>query len=125
MVQPYLDSLATRAEAALVFIDGHLSHAARKGPLLRSGSPPASGLFAEEEITYHEPTAAERLLAERAIAWVGARLGAPAYARVDMVADRTGAPTLLELELTEPSLFFSQRPVAAELLVRAVRARLG
>ena len=125
MIQPYLDSVDARGEAALVFIDGGFSHAARKGPLLRSGAAPVGGLFAEEEIGAHEATDGERLLAERVIAWVSARFGAPAYARVDLVADQTGAPTLLELELTEPSLFFSQRPAAAEELARAVRARLG
>ena len=42
------------------------------------------------------------------------------YARIDLVADATGAPVVLELELTGPSLFLPQAP--AEALPRLVRA---
>jgi hypothetical protein len=42
------------------------------------------------------------------------------YARVDLIRDNHGVPCLLELELTEPSLFFAHAPGAAERLVAAV-----
>ena len=40
------------------------------------------------------------------------------YARVDLIRDAAGAPRLLELELTEPSLFLAHAPAAAEQLPR-------
>jgi hypothetical protein len=44
----------------------------------------------------------------------------PLYARVDLIRDAEGAPVLLELELTEPSLFFAHAPGSAERFARAV-----
>lgn len=42
------------------------------------------------------------------------QLDAPlAYARVDLLPGPDGHPCLLELELTEPSLFFDQAPGSA------------
>ena len=38
--------------------------------------------------------------------------------------DADGRPTLLELELTEPSLFFAESPVAADRFVAALLQRL-
>ena len=50
---------------------------------------------------------------------------APLYARIDLVQDDGGRPVLLELEVTEPSLFLPQAPEAAVALVRAVGAELA
>ena len=47
------------------------------------------------------------------------------YARVDLLRDADGAPTLLELELTEPSLFFDFAPGSAERLVDALLTPLA
>jgi hypothetical protein len=44
----------------------------------------------------------------------------PLYARIDLIRDPAGAPTLLEVELTEPSLFFAYAPGAAERFAAAV-----
>ena len=49
---------------------------------------------------------------------------APLYARIDLVHDADGRPVVLELELTEPSLFLPQAPRAAARLARAVEADL-
>jgi hypothetical protein len=48
--------------------------------------------------------------------------GALLYARIDLVDDAAGRPVVLELELTEPSLFLPQAPDAAARLVSAVWA---
>jgi hypothetical protein len=42
------------------------------------------------------------------------------YARIDLIRDAGGAPTLLELELTEPSLFLVHANGAAERFAAAV-----
>jgi hypothetical protein len=49
----------------------------------------------------------------------------PLYARIDLVHDAGGRPVVLELELTEPSLFLPQAPEAATSLARAVEAELA
>ena len=46
------------------------------------------------------------------------------YARVDVVAGDDGRDLLLELELTEPSLFLPQAPEAAQRFAGAVAADL-
>jgi len=45
------------------------------------------------------------------------------YARVDLIHDPTGDPRVLELEITEPSLFLAYAP-AAPRFVRAALERL-
>ena len=110
MVQPYVASVDARGETALpVFFDGAFSHAIHKGALLARGDEPTIDVFAAEHIQPAEATAAERALAQRIVDWATERLGVDAltYARVDVVEDADGAPILLELELTEPSLFFA------------------
>jgi hypothetical protein len=109
MVQPYLSQVDTYGETALFFFTGTFSHAIRKGPLLTPAMEPVTGAYKEETVEPRQPTAAEHSAAEQvldALADV-----APAsrhdllYARVDLVPGPDGAPTLLELELTEPSMF--------------------
>ena len=47
------------------------------------------------------------------------------YARVDVIAGPDGAPRLVELELTEPSLFFTHAPGSAARLAQRIVNRLG
>jgi glutathione synthase/RimK-type ligase-like ATP-grasp enzyme len=120
MLQPYLTSVDELGETALLYFDGAYSHAASKGPILRRGVEPTSEVFAPETIEARDPRADERALAD---ALVG-RFGDLAYARVDVVRGPDG-PLVLELELTEPSLFLLQGEGAAERLAAAIRSRLG
>ncbi len=120
LLQPYLDSVDRDGETALIYFAGHFSHAIRKGPLLppgRAGSP-AVGLFAPEKITPRTPGADELRVADLVLAALPFK--APLYARIDLIRDASGAPTLLELELTEPSLFFAYAPGAAERFTATV-----
>jgi hypothetical protein len=124
MVQPYLESVDVRGETALMFFDGVFSHAIRKGPLLRPGAEPTFQVFAPEQIVGREATAAEGEVGRRVVGWAARRFGdAPAYARIDLVEDAGGAPVVLELELTEPSLFFSHRDRAVAQFAAAVLRR--
>ncbi len=124
LVQPYLDTVDTHGETAVVFLDGAYSHAIRKAALLREGAGLVDGLFAEEEITAREPSRAELEVAERALAALPASAAPPLYARVDLLHDDSG-PQVLEVELCEPSLFLQHAPGAADRLAAAVVARLG
>jgi glutathione synthase/RimK-type ligase-like ATP-grasp enzyme len=123
MVQPYLQAVDGDGETALMFFDGEFSHAIRKGPILRPGADPHDDVFAAEDITPREPSADERSLADTVVAAVRDRFGGDhAYTRVDLVPGPDG-PQLLELELTEPSLFFAQGQGAAERFAAAIRGR--
>jgi len=47
------------------------------------------------------------------------------YARIDLIHAADGSPRLLELELTEPSLFFAYAPGCAERFARALTGRIA
>lgn len=122
LLQPYLERVDEQGETALIYFDGRFSHAIRKAALLQRGTEPTRALFAAEKIEPRAPGADELQLAGRVLAALPFRM--PLYARVDLIRDADGAPRVLELELTEPSLFFNYAPGAAERCVAAVAARL-
>jgi glutathione synthase/RimK-type ligase-like ATP-grasp enzyme len=124
MVQPYVASVDARGETAILFFDGAFSHAIHKGPLLEHGVDPTTEVFLAETIEPREASAAERAVAERVLAHATARFGTLAYARIDLVEDEAGAPMLLELELTEPSLFFGGDAGRLSEFGAAIRRRL-
>lgn len=120
LLQPYLESVDTQGETALIFFAGGFSHAIRKGPLLAPGSTgaPAVGLFAPEKITRRTPGGDELRVANQVLAALP--FPVPLYARIDLIRDPAGSPTLLEVELTEPSLFLAHASGSAERLTAAV-----
>jgi hypothetical protein len=141
LLQPYFTRVDEHGETALVYFDGVFSHAIRKGPLLRRGEDPTRALFAAEHITPRVPNADELRVAASALAAIpmqssaiadthaaigGAKDKVPplVYARVDLIRDGTDAPCVLELELTEPSLFFAHGEGAAQRFVQAIATRL-
>lgn len=105
MVQPYLPAVDTYGETALLFFAGEFSHAVRKGPMLQPVMDFVAGAFQVERIAPRVPSDAEREVAERVLDALRFDRHALAYARVDLVPGVDSAPTLLELELTEPSMF--------------------
>jgi glutathione synthase/RimK-type ligase-like ATP-grasp enzyme len=122
LLQPYLSQVDRHGETALIYLGGRFSHAIRKGPLLRRGDAPTDALFAAEHITPRSPAAEELEVAQRALAALP--FETPLYARVDQIRSADGKPLLLELELTEPSLFFAHAPGAAARLASRLCARL-
>jgi hypothetical protein len=125
MVQPYVTGVDSAGETGLVFVAGRFSHAFGKGALLTAGDQATGRLFAQEEITRREPSADELAVGEQVLD--AAELRGPAarsdllYARIDLVPGEDGEPLLLELELTEPSLFFAAGHDAAQRWAEAVR----
>lgn len=103
LVQPFLSSVVSYGERALVFIDGTYSHAVRK-KAFQALAP--AGLEDEAPV---EATAAE---IEVGTAALRALPQAPLYARIDIVPDGKENPVVIELELVEPSLFLSMHPDA-------------
>ncbi len=125
MVQPYLHGVDDGGERGVVHIDGELSHAFTKGPLLRRGAGLVDGLFAPEEITPAQASDAELAVAGAVHEWVEERFGRLLYERVDLVLGPAGGPVVLELELAEPSLYHAQGPGSAQRLAAAISRRLG
>jgi hypothetical protein len=124
MVQPYVPSVDTEGETALIYFGGRYSHAIRKGPLLGRGEGVRQDRENLEVITPRAPTAAQLDVAAQVLAAIPSSLGRAeslAYARVDLVTDHNGAPILIELELTEPSLFLDHAENGAERLIDAIR----
>ena len=120
MVQPYLEAVDHEGEIALLYTGGVFSHAVRKAPILapgggagprvstsRSGSPPPS------------PSREELELAERALAAVCRSRETSCCTRG---STSFPARVVLEVELTEPSLFLGYAEGAAERFAAAIAA---
>jgi hypothetical protein len=118
MLQPYQHGIDAHGERSLFFIDGQLTHAVRRQPALTAGATAPS----EKTVA----TAREIELARSALVAVDSILGPQKllYARVDFVESPFG-PVLMELELTEPSLFVHHHAAVADALAEAVVRRLN
>ncbi len=112
LVQPFLDSVHDHGERSLVWIDGELTHAVRKAPRFAGDAERVTGPFPVGDD--------ERAVALAALEpWMDRIL----YGRVDLARLAGGAPVLMELELTEPSLFLAFAPDAADRYVRGLLRR--
>lgn len=124
MVQPYIQSVDSDGETAMIFIAGMFSHAIRKGQLLHAGEGVRDDRHADaEHITPRAPTAAQHEIAAESLAAVERLLGLTEpllYARIDLVGAEDGSPMVIEVELTEPSLFLTHSTNGAERLIRAL-----
>lgn len=128
MTQPYIASVDDEGETAMLFFGGVFSHAIRKGPLLRPGEGVRQDRDSREAITPRAPTAAQHEVAAVALEATAAILDltdAPLYARVDLVTAPSGDPVVIELELTEPSLFLPDSDGGAARLVDALVERIS
>jgi glutathione synthase/RimK-type ligase-like ATP-grasp enzyme len=117
LVQPYLGAVDRDGETGLVYVGGEFSHAFVKEAILTAPIDWEGGLYATETIGEHAATPAELDLGDRIVAG----LPPTAYARVDLLPGPDG-PLLLELELTEPSLFLHCDPGAAKRAAEAFRS---
>ena len=123
MLQPYLASVDQRGETAVLYLGGAFSHGVRKGQILFPGEGVQAMILDKDEreqIVARDPSEAEHAVARAALAAVPGGASGLLYARVDLVHDDTGAPRLLELELTEPSLFLGHAEGAADRLAAAL-----
>ncbi|XVU27519.1 ATP-grasp domain-containing protein [Actinoplanes sp. CA-054009] len=128
MIQPYLAAVDTAGESALIFTPdatGELtfSHSIRKGAML-TGPDEGDIDPGSEQITPRTPDPAELEVAARVLEHIPGGTKRLLYARVDLIPGPDGAPLLVELELTEPSLFLLKAPGAATRLADAILARL-
>jgi glutathione synthase/RimK-type ligase-like ATP-grasp enzyme len=115
MVQPYLDAVDTEGETAVLVFDGVVSHAARKSAVLEVGGgvPERVGAW---RVSPSEADPAQVALALQVVDVVRSWGHELLYARVDMLP----GPVLIELEVTEPSLFLATSPGSEATFARAV-----
>jgi hypothetical protein len=125
MVQPYISSVDEHGEAGLVFLRGEYSHAITKSAMLGAPKESIAGLYKAEVITERVPSAAELALARRTLAALPWPADELLYARIDMLADACGEAVLIELELTEPSLFMAKAPGSERRFAKAIWSALG
>lgn len=117
LVQPFMHEVTTEGEWSFIFIDGAYSHTAMKRPRdgdfrVQSDWGGSSGAATPPEALVRQAAAFLELVEEP---WL--------YARVDGIV-RDGQLLLMELEMTEPTLFLALHPPAAERLADAILARL-
>ena len=122
IIQPYVTSIDEEGELALVFIDGAFSHAMRKGAMLNAVENDRSQLFRAEQMSL-AAASPETLQFAREVLDAGDASSA-LYARVDLCR-LEDSWAVMELELTEPSLFLTYHPEAATELARAILKRLA
>lgn len=117
MVQPYMDLIEDAGETAVLLFDGVVSHAARKAPILVPGALPF--IERDDVMSSRVATREECEVALRAVAAAPEPL---LYARVDLVPGPDG-PVVIELEVTEPTLFLTYADGAAERFAEAILRR--
>jgi glutathione synthase/RimK-type ligase-like ATP-grasp enzyme len=113
MVQPYVEAVDAEGETSLLFFDGAFSHAARKAAILTPGGGVSNSIDSRSFVTPADATPEQRELAEAVL-----RAAPPdlLYVRVDLLP----GPVLIELEVTEPSLFLRHAPGSAQRFAQAV-----
>ncbi|MFG2055968.1 RimK family alpha-L-glutamate ligase [Micromonospora sp. NPDC048930] len=128
MVQPYLRAVDTAGETALLFLAGPdglvFSHAIRKGPMLTGPDLGVAELYKEERIDARTATTEQLDTAIKTLGVVPGGTDRLLYARVDLIPGPDGAPVLVELELTEPSLFIGYADGAPDRLAEAIATHL-
>ncbi|MEV1329962.1 hypothetical protein AB0J20_10345 [Micromonospora costi] len=129
MIQPYLEAVDTAGETALLFLAGPdglaFSHAIRKGPLLTGPDLGVDGLYRLEEITPRTATEEQLAVADKTLSAVPGGSDRLLYARVDLIPGADGRPVLVEVELTEPSLFLAHSEGAPDRLAEAIVTHLS
>ncbi|MDR3616507.1 MAG: hypothetical protein P4L53_23305 [Candidatus Obscuribacterales bacterium] len=114
MIQPFVQSVLREGEHSLVFFEGLFSHAIRKSPFAKLAYAGQAGeakiIATTEEIQF-------------GLAVLAQLPQPPLYARVDVVS-LDEQIHLMELELIEPSLYFSYSDNAEKLLAALIAMKL-
>lgn len=132
MVQPFMKEIDAAGETAVVVIDGDVSHVLRKRSYLRPDemAPTRDDVLGAAQAMYQPGLVSsaqadqdELDLTSKALKFIAHRFDTtPLACRVDMVRHQ-GAPTILELEAIEPSLYLAHEPGSAERLASAIIVR--
>ncbi len=121
LIQPYVDSVDSDGERALIFIDGEFSHAMTKFAMLNVTQLDRNSLYREEQIIADEAEPDAVAVAQHILDVKG--FSHLLYARVDLVR-LDGEWAIMELELVEPSLYLRDCDDAPSRLAKAIAKRL-
>ena len=110
LFQQYLNNITEMGEISLIMIGGNYTHAVKK--MAKEGDfrvqDDHGGTVEQYKATSEEIAFAKQCLAKCSFK--------PIYSRVDIVYDNNNKPSLSELELIEPELWFRNNPKSAALL---------
>ncbi|MAW21796.1 MAG: hypothetical protein CMD16_05330 [Flavobacteriales bacterium] len=114
LFQEFLNNITSNGEISLIMIGGQYTHAVKK--IAKKGD------FRVQDdhggsVEVYNPTLKEIDFAKKCIKSCPEL---PIYARVDIVYDNFNLPSLSELELIEPELWFRNNPKSAELLANKI-----
>ncbi len=123
MVQPYVEGVDTAGETSVLSFGGRASHAVGKAQILFRGAGTLETPPGLEKMSARTATPEQEAVAVAAAAAVPGPQPL-LYARIDMVPGPTG-PLVLEVEVTEPSLFLGYSDGAAARFAGAVAAVVG
>lgn len=114
LLQAFLPSVPERGEVALMFMNGHYSHAVLKR--VKAGDFRVQDDFGGTVHDY-QPKRSEIEFAQTVVHLCAP---IPVYGRVDMVWDLKGEPAVSELELIEPELWMRSCPESAEMFAEGL-----
>jgi len=115
MIQPFVPEVALRGEWSLVFIGGEFTHSVLKRPA------PGDFRVQEEHGGSQEAHPADPGVVRAAAAALARVPGPTSYARVDGCVTG-GKFQVMEVEVLEPTLYFTEGPHAAERLADLILA---
>ena len=129
MVQRYVKSVDERGETALIYLNGVLSHTVEKQAMLL-GPLAAPDAVADEVAVSRYATDAELALGEQARhaihGYIKSRMGRDAqllFCRIDVVEGDNGQPVVIEVSLTDASLYLGTVDGALEGFADAIASR--
>ncbi len=125
MVQPYLELIERVGERGLIYLGNRFSHAVHKPPLLVERGPFAAGSLTVDIIEPTRVTDADLEFAASVLDVVPGGSDRLLYSRVDLAPGGDGSPLLIELEVTEPNLYFNCADGAATRFAEAVEEWLS
>ena len=114
LIQPYLPTIATEGEYALILFEGTLSHSLVKRP--KPGDFRVQPHLGGTTHACEAPDGAQEL----ALAALAAAPTTATYARVDIIRDAAGELRIMELELVEPALWLDVAPHGEDAFAGAV-----
>ena len=114
LFQEFLNNITTQGEISLILIGGKFTHAVKK--IAKKGDFRVQDDYGGS-VEEYTPTELEITFAEDCLKASPYR---PIYARIDIVYDNNNKPSLSELELIEPELWFRNNPTSANLLAEQI-----
>ena len=119
MVQPFMENIVAEGEFSLFYFGGQLSHTILKQP--KKNDFRVQEEYGGQNRFIKRPEKKLRDSSEQVISALGS---IPLYARVDMVRFQQNF-YLMELELIEPSLFFSMDPLSPQRFAAAFERQVS